>query len=232
MAALLKGLASLVVAGLASITTVTTLDHLHRTAAPAPRATAPAYQAIGSTDMQDIAISMYSSFPPKPAPTPDEAQAAGPGASEPPAAAPLQAPARASVPVQQAPAPAPAAPPVVVGSTQQALINRDRAAAGLPPLTWSSCLAGIAAGQSQAMAARGSIFHGSGVNQDFGCGLGSQQTGENVGYWTGGINDAQLNTMFMNSPEHRANIMGPYHYAGTAWVVAPNGYGYITVEFG
>ncbi len=81
------------------------------------------------------------------------------------------------------------------------------------------------------MAATGSIFHGNGVNQDFGCGLGSRQTGENVGYWSGGINDAQLNTMFMNSPEHRANIMGPYHYVGTAWAVARNGYGYITVEF-
>jgi len=25
--------------------------------------------------------------------------------------------------------------------------------------------------------------------------------------------------------------MGPYHYVATAWVVAPNGYGYIAVEF-
>jgi uncharacterized protein YkwD len=37
--------------------------------------------------------------------------------------------------------------------------------------------------------------------------------------------------MFMNSAGHRANILGPYHYVGTAWVVAPNGYGYIAVEF-
>jgi uncharacterized protein YkwD len=37
--------------------------------------------------------------------------------------------------------------------------------------------------------------------------------------------------MFMNSPEHRANILGPYHYVATAWVVAPNGYAYIAVEF-
>ena len=61
-------------------------------------------------------------------------------------------------------------------------------------------------------------------------GIGSP-SGENVGYWSGGINDYQLNTMFMNSAEHRANIMGPYHYVGTAWVVAKNGYGYIAVEF-
>jgi uncharacterized protein YkwD len=129
-------------------------------------------------------------------------------------------------------APAPAPPAITIGSAQQAYINADRAAAGLPPLQWSSCLSGVAAGQSAAMAGQGRIFHGGGVNQDFGCGLGSRQTGENVGYWSGGINDAQLNSMFMNSPEHHANIMGPYHYVGTAWVRAANGYGYITVEFG
>ena len=129
----------------------------------------------------------------------------------------------------------PAATPltqVSVGSAQQAMINADRAGAGLPPLSWSNCLSGIAAGQDGAMVAAGHIFHGSGVSQDFGCGLGSGQTGENVGYWSGGINDSQLNVMFMNSPDHRANIMGPYRYVGTAWRVAPNGFAYISVEFG
>jgi uncharacterized protein YkwD len=38
--------------------------------------------------------------------------------------------------------------------------------------------------------------------------------------------------MFMASPEHHANIMGPYHYVGTAWAIAPNGTAYIAVEFG
>ena len=46
-----------------------------------------------------------------------------------------------------------------------------------------------------------------------------------------GIDDPQVNTMFMNSAGHRANILGPYHYVGTAWVVAPNGAAYIAVEF-
>jgi uncharacterized protein YkwD len=35
----------------------------------------------------------------------------------------------------------------------------------------------------------------------------------------------------MNSPEHRANILGPYRYVATAWVVASNGTAYIAVEF-
>lgn len=137
-----------------------------------------------------------------------------------------------SVPYVPVPAyhPAPAPPPVVVGSTQQALINQDRAAAGLPPLTWNGCLASVAYQNAARMAAQGYISHANGVYQDLACGIGSQ-SGENVGYWSGGINDYQLNTMFMNSAEHRANIMGPYHYVGTAWVVAKNGYGYIAVEF-
>ncbi len=100
------------------------------------------------------------------------------------------------------------------------------------PLTWSSCLANVAAANASRLAQQGWVppYHTNGPTLDLGCRLGSQ-AGENIGYWTGGINDGQLNTMFMNSPEHHANIMGPYHYVATAWAVAANGYGYIAVEF-
>jgi hypothetical protein len=37
--------------------------------------------------------------------------------------------------------------------------------------------------------------------------------------------------MFMASGDHRANIMGPYHFVATAWAVAANGFAYIAVEF-
>lgn len=158
---------------------------------------------------------------PPPAPPAADPQPAAEQTYSPPAAAPVAAP---------APAPQPAPPPVVVGSTQQALINSDRAGAGLGALTWNSCLAGIAYQSALRMANQGFISHAGGPTQDLGCGLGSQ-AGENVGYWSGGINDGQLNTMFMNSPDHRANIMGPYRYVGTAWVVAKNGSAYIAVEF-
>lgn len=80
------------------------------------------------------------------------------------------------------------------------------------------------------MAAEGYLSHTSGVILDLGRHLGSQ-SGENIGYLSGGINDAQMNTLFMNSPEHRANILGPFHYVGTAWAIATNGYAYIAVEF-
>jgi uncharacterized protein YkwD len=160
-------------------------------------------------------------FPkPEPSPTPPPAP--------PPAAAP---PAAAPAPSRPVPAPQPPAPPaIVVSSTQQALINQDRAANGLGPLTWNGCLANVARSNASRMAAQGFISHTNGPNLDLNCGL-SRQAGENVGYWSAGINETQLNTMFMNSPDHRANILGPYHYVATAWVVASNGYAYIAVEF-
>jgi len=121
---------------------------------------------------------------------------------------------------------------IVIRSTQQQLINQDRAAAGLGPLTWSDCLYPVAASNAGRLSRQGWVppYHTNGPTQDLGCGLG-HQAGENVGYWSGGINDSKLNSMFMNSPEHHANIMGPYRYVATAWAVAPNGYAYVAVEF-
>jgi uncharacterized protein YkwD len=155
-----------------------------------------------------------------PRPTPD------PSPTPPPAAAPA-APAAAA---PSRPAPRPAPPAIVIGSTQQALINQDRAANGLGPLTWNGCLYNIARSNAARMAAQGFISHAGGASADLTCGL-SHQGAENVGSWSAGINDAQLNTMFMNSAGHRANILGPYQYVGTAWVVGSNGTGYIAVEF-
>ncbi|HET7467162.1 MAG TPA: CAP domain-containing protein [Candidatus Dormibacteraeota bacterium] len=140
----------------------------------------------------------------------------------------IQPPApRFSAPVSRTPA------RIVIGSYQQSLINRDRASAGLGPLTWSSCLSSVAVANAVRLSRQGWVqpYHTNGPSLDLGCHLGNQ-AGENVGYWSGGINDVQLNTMFMNSPEHRANIMGPYHYVGTAWAVGANGAAYIAVEFG
>ncbi|MHB8590146.1 MAG: CAP domain-containing protein [Candidatus Dormibacteraceae bacterium] len=157
-----------------------------------------------------------------PRPTPD------PSPTPPPVAAPAPQPAAPAALVPAAPRPAP--PAIVIGSTQQVLINQDRARSGLGPLTWSSCLAGVARSNAARIAAQGSLTHTNGPNLDLNCGLG-HQAGENIGYWSAGVNDSQLNTMFMNSAEHRANILGPYHYVASAWVVAANGYGYIAVEF-
>lgn len=158
---------------------------------------------------------------------PGPAEASGSDTLPAPPPPPPPAPSFAFAGTSSGPAPA-ATGPV---STQHALINADRAGAGLPPLAWNGCLASVAASNAQRMAAAGSISHADGPSRNLACGLGSIQAGENVGFWTGGINDGQLNQMFMQSPSHRANIMGPYRYVGTAWVVAPGGTAYIAVEF-
>lgn len=126
--------------------------------------------------------------------------------------------------------PPPPPPSIVVVTTQQALINRDRAAHGLAPLTWSSCLYNVALSNARRMAAQEYISHTNGVYSDLACGIG-HQSAENVGFWSAGINDVAINNLFMASADHRANILGPYHYVATAWAIGANGYGYIAVEF-
>jgi len=133
--------------------------------------------------------------------------------------------------VRPRPARVPAPPRVAVGTGQWGLINQDRQAAGLAPLQWSPCLANVATGQAARMAAQGYISHANGRILDLGCRLGPS-TGENIGFQGGGINDAAMNAWFMGDPPHRANILGPYHYVGVAWVLASNGTAYLAVEFG
>jgi uncharacterized protein YkwD len=117
-----------------------------------------------------------------------------------------------------------------VGTGQWGLINRDRQAAGLAPLQWSDCLATIATQQAARMAAQGYISHANGRTLDLGCHLGSR-TGENIGVQWGSIDDAAMNAWFMGDAPHRANILGPYHYVGVAWVWGGRS-AYLAVEFG
>ena len=50
-------------------------------------------------------------------------------------------------------------------------------------------------------------YHTNGPSLDLGCHLGNR-AGENVGYWSGGINDAQLNTTvkFMTGPKKMSDL--------------------------
>jgi len=125
-------------------------------------------------------------------------------------------------------------PDIFHTSQQQILINQDRASnGGLSGLAWSPCLANIALQNAQRIAAQGYLSHTNGPTLDLGCDPSYTTAGENIAYISSGIDDAQANTMFMNSAPHRANILnGAYRFVGTAWVVAPNGYAYIAVEFG
>jgi DNA-binding CsgD family transcriptional regulator/uncharacterized protein YkwD len=117
-----------------------------------------------------------------------------------------------------------------VESAQQGLINRDRASAGLPALGWNDCLAAVALLNAQRMAAQGYVSTTNGVALDRDCKLGSIQPAENLGYWNG-INDGAVNSLFMANPVQRANIMGNFHFVGTAWAVGPTGIAFVAVEF-
>ncbi len=116
-------------------------------------------------------------------------------------------------------------------SAQQTLINQDRASSGLAPLSWSSCLAAVAVQNAERIMAQGYLSHTNGPTLDLACGQGATQGGENIAYISSAIDDAQANSLFMNSPPHKANILGPYQYVATAWAVGPNGYAYIAEEF-
>lgn len=129
------------------------------------------------------------------------------------------------------PAYAPVTPPRITdGTGQWGLINQDRQAAGLAALQWSPCLANVATGQATRMAAQGYISHANGRILDLACHLGARAS-ESIGVQRG-IQEAAMNAWFIGDPPHRANIMGPYHYVGVAWVLAPNGTAYLAVEFG
>jgi DNA-binding CsgD family transcriptional regulator/uncharacterized protein YkwD len=142
-------------------------------------------------------------------------------------------------PTQTAPVPPPSIPPVpriqVQSATAQlGLVNQDRATAQtavptLSPVGWSTCLASVAAEVAQALAARGYVGATQGVAQDLACGLGAAPA-ENAAYWSS-INDAQLNSVFMNDPVDRSRILGGYHYIGAAWARGPNGMAFLVVEF-
>jgi uncharacterized protein YkwD len=99
------------------------------------------------------------------------------------------------------------------------LFNRDRAVAGLPPLTESDTLDGIASIRAQQMVKDGlthvrpgsTVFAASQLLKQ--SGLTYTWHGENI-YWSGGppFDDAVSSAegWWMTSPEHRDNILGTH----------------------
>jgi uncharacterized protein YkwD len=162
----------------------------------------------------------------------------------PPTPAPTAAPA-APAPVAVRPAPAPPAPPrpplppvsTVGGAAgaQFSLVNQDRAANGVAPLAYSASLARVAQYRAQDMLNRNYFSHydpSTGQLAFVGLlrlwGIPYTTAGENIA-WSTNPSMAGINTMFMNSPEHRANILkAAYHRVGLG--VATNGAKTMVVE--
>jgi uncharacterized protein YkwD len=157
-----------------------------------------------------------------------------------PATAP---PAPAAAPVAPRPAPvrpAPPPPPPVSGvggaaGTQFSLVNQDRAANGVAPLAYSASLARVAQYRAQDMLNRNYFSHydpSTGQLAFVGLlrlwGIPYSTAGENIA-WSTNPSMAGINTMFMNSPDHRANILkAAYHRVGLG--VASNGAKIMVVE--
>ena len=107
------------------------------------------------------------------------------------------------------------------------LINSSRAAAGLAPLKVDSGLQAHARKHTQDMMDANELFHSSAAELRAAAGTGWTKVGENVGR---GGSPSVLHQAFMNSPSHRANILGDYNYVGIG-TGTKDGTLYVTVVF-
>ena len=157
-----------------------------------------------------------------------------------PTPAPAAAPAAlAAAPVAAQPAPAHPAPPVSgvggAAGVQFSLVNQDRAANGVAPLAYSASLARVAQYRAQDMLNRNYFSHYDPSTGQLAFvqllhmwGIPYSTAGENIA-WSTDPSMGAINTMFMNSPEHRANILkSAYHQLGIG--VASNGVKTMVVE--
>ena len=157
---------------------------------------------------------------------------------------PTATPAGAIHPATQASRPAatrpaqPRPPIVAVGGAagqEFALVNQDRAANQVGGLSSSAALARVAQYRAQDMLNRNYFSHYDPSTGQLAFlqlfrlwGIGYTAAGENIA-WSTNPSMAAINTMFMNSPEHRANILNPgYHHLGIG--VAGNGAKTMVVE--
>jgi hypothetical protein len=107
-----------------------------------------------------------------------------------------------------------------------AKMNAARQSAGLQPYAVASDLTSIARSHSARMASSGSLYHNPTLTSDV---SNWQAVGENVGE---GPNVDDIHTAFMNSPEHRANILDhDFTQVGVGVSVDKNGIIWVTEDF-
>jgi uncharacterized protein YkwD len=111
-----------------------------------------------------------------------------------------------------------------------AATNADRA--GLPPLTESPALDAIAQARVDDQVDRDYFAHvdpdGNTVFSKFG-GYCFLHAGENIGMWVG--EPADVEALFMASPEHRANILGSWSEMGFGMATTSDGSWIVDVLF-
>jgi uncharacterized protein YkwD len=179
-----------------------------------------------------------------------------PAAAPAPAPAPVAAQPRPAPAVQPQPAPQPAPPPpspslppnfylpdVAAGynANEQAMvsaINAERARAGLGPLAYDSGLGRIARIRSKQMVDQGYFSHVDPYGYHMYTellswfGYGYAYAGENLAMNNYPDSVGQAMTALMNSPSHRANILGPnYRRIGVGEMVTADGRHFFTMIF-
>ena len=104
-------------------------------------------------------------------------------------------------------------------------INAERASRGLSQLTVASDLVAVARSHSQTMGSESHLYHNPNLGSDVG---GWLRVGENVGK---GPSVGALHRAFMESPSHKANILGDYDRVGVGVGHDDAGKIYVTVMF-
>ena len=112
-------------------------------------------------------------------------------------------------------------------------INRERAAYGLPPLKWDEALANAARQHAEAMAAQRSISHGfpgepSLPSRATRAGARFSWLSENV---AAGPNAENIREQWMNSPNHRANLLDADMDTIGAGAAERNGVVFVVADF-
>src|SRR3954469_5159273 len=107
-----------------------------------------------------------------------------------------------------------------------AKMNAARQSAGMAPYAVASDLSSIARQHSAEMASRQSLYHNPSLTSDV---QNWRAVGENVGE---GPTVSDIHTAFMNSPEHRANILDhDFTQVGVGVVVDKHGIIWVTENF-
>jgi uncharacterized protein YkwD len=122
--------------------------------------------------------------------------------------------------------------PLVSGIVQA--MNRDRAASGLPALNYNDQLANLGSSWAGNLAGARRLYH-----QDLGALLqrsdfaGYQSLGENLLTGPGNMSASQMESAWMGSSGHRANILaGNFSMVGVGVATSSDGRIWVAVEFG
>jgi uncharacterized protein YkwD len=133
-----------------------------------------------------------------------------------------------------APCDAPSSPPDGLVSAIFNQVNIDRGNAGLAAVTWNKQLSCVATDWSGQMAASGDLHH-----RDLSAVINSADyrsyhtVGENILRGPGSMTGEAMEAAWMNSPDHRANILSPaFTSIGIGAAGTPSGEIYATQNFG